>query len=79
MDRNSARKYAKRNEPLPSKYMRKATWRLMIRALLGEVTRFIEGRLRELKISEARYEDLLSEANGNYPKCLNSISSSIYI
>jgi hypothetical protein len=36
----------------------------MIRALLGEIVRFIEGRLGELKISEARYEDLLSEANG---------------
>ena len=39
-----------------------------------EVARFIQSRLGELKISEARYKDLLSEADEQYPKyCLSHI------
>ena len=67
IDRNSVRKYAKRNNLLPLKYMRKVAWRLMIKAMPREVTRFIQSRFRELKVSEARYEDLLSEADEYYP------------
>jgi len=66
VDRNSVRKYAKRNRLLPPKYMRKASWRLMMRAMPREVARFIRSRLGELKISEARDEDLLSEVDENY-------------
>jgi intergrase/recombinase len=74
VDRNSVRKYAKRNGLLPPKYMRKAAWRLMIRVMPREVARFIQSRLGELKISEARYEDLLSEADEYYLKYLEMLS-----
>jgi intergrase/recombinase len=74
VDRNSVRKYAKRNGLLPPKYMRKAAWRLMIRVMPREVARFIQSRLGELKILEARYEDLLSEADEYYLKYLEMLS-----
>jgi intergrase/recombinase len=77
VDRNSVRKYAKRNGLLPPKYMRKVAWRLMIRAMPREVARFIQSRLRELKISEARYEDLLSEADAYYLKYLTYVRVSL--
>jgi intergrase/recombinase len=47
--------------------MRKAAWRLMIRAMPREVARFIQSRFGELKVSEARYEDLLGEADKYFP------------
>jgi intergrase/recombinase len=71
------RKYAKRNGLLPPKYMRKAAWRLMIKTMPREVVRFIQSRLGELKISEARYEDLLSEADAYYSKYLTYIRVSL--
>jgi len=43
---------------------------LMIKATSREVARFIQSRFGELRISEARYEDLLSEADEAYPKYL---------
>jgi intergrase/recombinase len=49
------------------KYVRKIAWRLMIKAMPREVARFIQSRFGELKISEARYEDLLGEADQHYP------------
>jgi intergrase/recombinase len=51
--------------------MRKVAWRLMVRAMPREVARFVQSRFGELKISEARYEDLLSEADEHYSKYLN--------
>lgn len=36
-----------------------------------ETARFIQSRFGELRISEARYEDLLSEADEQYPRYLN--------
>jgi intergrase/recombinase len=44
----------------------------MIKTLSQEVARFIQSRFGELKISEARYKDLLSEADEHYPKYLSS-------
>jgi intergrase/recombinase len=35
-----------------------------------EVARFVQSRFGELKISEARYEDLLSKADEHYSKYL---------
>jgi len=55
------------------KYMRKIAWRLMIKAMSREVARFIQSRFGELKISKARYEDLLSEADQHYPKYLEKL------
>ena len=43
----------------------------MIRAIPREVARFIQGRFGELRVSEARCEDLLSEADEEYPRYLN--------
>jgi intergrase/recombinase len=77
VDRNSVRKYAKRNELLPPKYMRRAAWRLMIKAMPREVARFVQSRFGELKISEAMYEDLLSEADEYYPKYLSYLQTLI--
>jgi intergrase/recombinase len=39
-----------------------------------EIARFIQSRFGELKISEARYEDLLSEADEHYPKYLEHLN-----
>ena len=73
VDRNAVRKYAKRHNIVLPKYMRKVAWRLMIQAMPREVARFIQSRFGELKVSEARYEDLLSEADENYPKYLKHL------
>jgi len=75
VNRNSVRKYAGRNKLLLPKYVRKAAWRVMIKAMPREVARFIQSRLGELKISEARYEDLLSEADNYYPRYLSSLNN----
>lgn len=53
--------------------MRKAAWRTMIQVMSREVTRFIQSRFGELKVSEARYENLLSEADKYYPKYLEKL------
>jgi len=42
----------------------------MIKAIPREVARFVQSRLGELRVSEARYEDLLGEADQYYPKYL---------
>jgi len=73
------RKYAKRNGLLPPKYMRKASWRLMIKPMPKEVIRFIQSCFGELKISEARYEDLLGEADKYFPEYLSYIQSTLNI
>jgi len=70
-------KYAKRNNLLPPKYMRKIAWRLMIQTMSREIARFIQSRFGELKISEARYEDLLSEADECYPKYLQHLGNKL--
>jgi intergrase/recombinase len=46
----------------------------MIQIMSREVARFIQSRFGELKISEARYKDLLSEANQCYPKYLEHLT-----
>jgi intergrase/recombinase len=71
------RKYAKRNGLLPPKYVGKVAWRLMVEAVPHEVARFVQSRFGELKISGARYEDLLSEVDLHYPKYLNYLSDAL--
>jgi intergrase/recombinase len=66
-------RYIKRRNLLMPKYIRKIAWRLMIKAMPREVARFIQSRFGELKISEAGYEDLLSEADQHYSKYLEKI------
>jgi intergrase/recombinase len=58
--------------------MRKTTWRLLMEAMPREVARFIQSRIGELKISEAKYEALLSEAEERYPKYLEDIRSPLH-
>jgi intergrase/recombinase len=70
-------KYARKHNLIPPKYMRKIAWRLMIKVMPREVARFIQSRFGELKVSEARYEDLLSEADEYYLKYLNYLSSKV--
>jgi intergrase/recombinase len=67
IDRRTLTKYVKRRDLLLPKYVRKISWRLMIKVMPREVARFIQSRFGELKISEARYEDLLGEADQYYP------------
>ncbi len=69
--RRPLEKFVKRRNLLLPKYVRKVAWRLMIRVMPREVARFIQSRFGELKVSEARYEDLLSEADEHYPKYLD--------
>jgi intergrase/recombinase len=71
------RKYIERHGLLLPKYVRKVAWRLMIRAMPKEVTRFVQSRFGELKVSEARYEDLLAEADEYYPKYLEQLNELI--
>ena len=71
-------KYASKHGLLQPKCMGKAAWRLMMKAMLREVARFIESRLGELKISEARYEDLLGEADHYYPEYLKLLSQQVH-
>jgi len=49
----------------------------MIKVVPREIARFVQSRFGELKVSEARYEDLLSEADEYYPKYLNCSSSKV--
>jgi intergrase/recombinase len=43
-----------------------------------EVARFIQSRFGELRISEAKYEDLLNEAGNHYPKYLEKLYKLVY-
>jgi intergrase/recombinase len=70
-------KYVEKHNLLFPKYVRKAAWRLMIRAMPREVARFVQSRFGELKVSEARYEDLLAEADEHYPKYLEQLNGLI--
>jgi intergrase/recombinase len=73
IDMRALQRYAKRHGLLAPKYIRKVAWRLMIRAMPREVARFVQSRFGELKVSEARYEDLLAEADEHYPKYLDQL------
>ncbi len=77
INRNQVTKYAKRHGLVLPKYMRKIAWRLMIKAVSREVARFIQSRLGELRVSEARYEDLLGEADEAYPKYLKHLEKQL--
>jgi intergrase/recombinase len=72
-------KYVKKRGLLLPKYIRKISWRLMIKIMPREIARFVQSRLGELKISEARYEDLLAEADEYYPKYLEYLNKIIAV
>jgi len=77
INRRPLEKYVRSHGLLQPKYMRKVAWRIMIRIMSREVVRFIQSRLGELKISEARYEDLLGEAD-YYPEHLKPLSQQVH-
>jgi len=52
--------------------MRKAVWRLMVRAMPREVARFIQSCFGELSVSKPRCEDILSETVSHYPRYLDT-------
>ena len=63
---------------LVPKMMRKVSWRILVQVVPREVARFIQSRFGELRVSEARYEDLLSEADIHYPKYLEKLGELVY-
>jgi len=71
--------YARRHGLVLPKMMRKLSWRVMVSAVPREVARFLQSRLGELSVSEARYEDLLSEADAAYPKYLEALRARLGI
>ncbi|MEM2195948.1 MAG: integrase, partial [Sulfolobales archaeon] len=73
IDRNSVRRYARRHSLTLPKMFRKVSWRIMVQTMPREVARFIQSRFGELRVSEARYEDLLSEADEYYLKYLEKL------
>jgi len=77
INRHQVTKYAKRHNLVLPKYMRKISWRLMIKTMPREIARFAQSRFGELRVSEARYEDLLGETDENYPKYLEYLSSAL--
>jgi intergrase/recombinase len=78
LDRRTVTRYAIRHGLLTPKTMRKVSWRILVQVMPREVARFIQSRFGELKISEARYEDLLSEADNYYPKYLEKLRELVY-
>jgi len=78
ISRHQVTKYAKRNNLLLPKYVRKVAWRLMVKAMGREAARFIQSRFGELRVNEARYEDLLSEADQQYPAYLELLRRLYY-
>jgi len=77
INRSPITKYAKRRELILPKYVRKIAWRLMIKAIPREAARFIQSRFGELRVSEARYEDLLGEADEVYSNYLKILEEEI--
>ena len=78
INRSAVARYAKKHGLLSPKTMRKVSWRIMVQVMPREVARFIQSRFGELKVSEARYEDLLSEADEHYPKYLEKLRELVY-
>ena len=74
INRHQVRKYARKHNLLLPKYVRKVAWRLMVKAMSREAARFVQSRFGELRVSEARYEDLLGEADRQYPAYLQLLA-----
>ncbi|MEM0285023.1 MAG: integrase [Sulfolobales archaeon] len=67
-------RYFTRHDLLRPKYLRKLNWRVLTRVVPDkDVCRFVQSRLGELRVSEARYGDLLREADRLYPKALEAL------
>ncbi len=72
--RDRVSKYAARHNLVVPKLMRKVNWRILTSTIPDkDVARFIQSRFGELKISEARYGDLLTKADEWYPRVLEKL------
>ncbi len=70
LTRHQVYRYAKRHGFVAPKMLRKLAWMFMRPSMGAEAARFAQSRLGELRVDEARYEDLLSEADEAYPRYL---------
>ena len=77
INRHRVRRYAKHHNLVLPKYMRKLAWRLIVKTMPREIARFIQSKFGKLRVSEARYEDLLNEADENYPRYLKHVEATI--
>jgi len=74
IDRKDLWEYVSRHNLVRSKILRKVSWRILTEVIPDkDVARFIQSRFGELRISEARYGDLLSKADVWYPKVLEKL------
>jgi len=75
VDRKDLWEYVNRHDLIRPKYLRKVNWRILTQVIADkDAARFIQSRLGELKVSEARYGDLLSKADEYYPKYLRLLA-----
>jgi len=75
VDRKDLWEYVNRHDLIRPKYLRKVNWRILTQVIADkDSARFIQSRLGELKVSEARYGDLLSKADEHYPKYLRLLA-----
>ncbi len=75
ISRSAVTKYAQRHGLVRPKMIRKFAWRHMIKVMDRAVSLFIQSRYGELELetTKAVYEDLLSEADEQYPRYLEHI------
>jgi intergrase/recombinase len=73
MGRKSVTHYAEKHGLVRPKYLRKVAWQLMRRSMGYEAAAFAQSRFGELRISERRYSDLLSEADQVYPRYIERL------
>ncbi len=67
-------RYAKRHSLVRPKYLRKIAWQLMRKTMGYEAAAFAQSRFGELRVSERRYSDLLSEADEKYKEYIKLLS-----
>ncbi|RLG74436.1 MAG: integrase, partial [Thermoprotei archaeon] len=73
-DRSKVSDYARYHNLLRPKYLRKLHWQIGKKVVRDkDVLRFIQSRFGELKISEERYADLLSDADEEYPRLAEAL------
>ena len=77
INRSTLTRYIKKHNLILPKYIRKISWRIMIKTVGREISKFLQSRYGELSISEARYENLLTEADEKYPAYLRAIEKYI--
>ncbi len=77
-DRRLPTRFAEKHGLLLPKYLRKLHWRIMLKVIKDRaIARFIQSRFGELRISEERYEDLLTEADTEYPMLMQVLKKGL--